>query len=99
MAQGLVAPGHVESSRIRLGIEPVHSVLAGGFFFFFTAESFLVAQTIKNLSAVQETQVCWIRKIPWRKKRQPTPVLLPGEFHGQRSLDRTVVHGVTKSWM
>ena len=24
--------------------------------------------------------------IPWRKKWQPTPVLLPGKFHGQRSL-------------
>ena len=23
---------------------------------------------------------------PWRRKRQPTPVFLPGEFHGQRNL-------------
>ena len=23
-----------------------------------------------------------VRKIPWRRKRQPTPVFLPGEFHG-----------------
>ena len=28
----------------------------------------------------------WVRKIPWRKKRQPTPVFLPGKFHGQRKL-------------
>ena len=28
----------------------------------------------------------WVGKIPWRKKWQPTPVFLPGEFHGQRSL-------------
>ena len=28
----------------------------------------------------------WVGKIPWRRKWQPTPVLLPGEFHGQRSL-------------
>ena len=28
----------------------------------------------------------WIRKIPWRRKSQPTPVLLPGESHGGRSL-------------
>ena len=28
----------------------------------------------------------WVRKIPWRRKRQPTPVLLPGKSHGQRSL-------------
>ena len=27
-----------------------------------------------------------IRKIPWRRKGQPTPVLLPGESHGGRSL-------------
>ena len=28
----------------------------------------------------------WVRKIPWRSTRQPTSVLWPGEFHGQRSL-------------
>ena len=27
-----------------------------------------------------------VRKISWRRKWQPTPVLLSGEFHGQRSL-------------
>ena len=25
-------------------------------------------------------------KIPWRRKQQPTPLFLPGELHGQRSL-------------
>ena len=25
-------------------------------------------------------------KIPWRRRRQPAPVFLPGESHGQRSL-------------
>ena len=28
----------------------------------------------------------WSGKIPWRRAWQPTPVLLPGESHGQRSL-------------
>ena len=28
----------------------------------------------------------WVRKIPWRRKWQPTPVFLPGKFRGQRSL-------------
>ena len=28
----------------------------------------------------------WVRTIPWRKTWLPTPVLLPGKFHGQRSL-------------
>ena len=28
----------------------------------------------------------WVRKIPWRRKWQPTRVFLPGKFHGQRNL-------------
>ena len=28
----------------------------------------------------------WVRKIPWRRKWQPIPVFLTGEFHGQRNL-------------
>ena len=28
----------------------------------------------------------YIHTPPWRRKWQPTPVFLPGEFHGQRSL-------------
>ena len=28
----------------------------------------------------------WIRKIPWRRKWQLTPVFLPGKSQGQRSL-------------
>ena len=28
----------------------------------------------------------WVREIPWRRKWQPTPIVLPGKFHGQRSL-------------
>ena len=28
----------------------------------------------------------WVQKISWSKKWQPTPVFLPGKYHGQRSL-------------
>ena len=28
----------------------------------------------------------WVEKIPWKRKWQPTPVLLPRKSHGQRSL-------------
>ena len=57
-----------------------------------------MAQTVKNLPAIRETWVLsLVKKIPWRrkwqpspvfwiKKWQPTPVLLPGESHGWRSL-------------
>ena len=42
---------------------------------------------VKNLPAMLET---WVPSPGWedpqRRKWQPTPVFLPGEFHGQRSL-------------
>ena len=28
----------------------------------------------------------WVRKIPWRRKWQPTPVFLPAKTQGQRSM-------------
>ena len=28
----------------------------------------------------------WVGRIPWRRKWLPTPVLLPGKCHGERSL-------------
>ena len=28
----------------------------------------------------------WVEKIPWRREWLPTPLFLPEEFHGQRSL-------------
>ena len=36
-------------------------------------------------------------KFPWRREWLPSPVLLPGEFHGQRSLAGYTVHGVAKT--
>ena len=33
----------------------------------------------------------------WRRQWPPTPVLLPGKSHGQRSLVGCIVHGVAKS--
>ena len=43
----------------------------------------LVAQQVKNPPVMQET---WVQSLdeedPRRRKRQPTPVFLPGEFHG-----------------
>ena len=32
----------------------------------------------------------WATKIPWRRAWQPTPVFMPGECHGMRSLVATV---------
>ena len=43
---------------------------------------------VKNLPVNAGDTVChpWVGKIPCRRKWQPTPVFLPGKFHGQRSL-------------
>ena len=42
---------------------------------------------VKNLPALQETRFNpWVGKIPWRRAWQLTPVFLPGESHGQRTL-------------
>ena len=47
----------------------------------------LVAQMVKNLPAMWETQVpSLVRKDLWRREWQPTPVYLPRESNGQRSL-------------
>ena len=58
-----------------------------------------MAQQVKNLPAMQETQQHgfhpWAGTIPWIFEWQPTPAFLPGKSHGQRSLGATV-HGVTK---
>jgi len=38
---------------------------------------------VKNLPAMWEI---WVGKTPWRREQLPTPVFLPGESHGQKSL-------------
>ena len=41
---------------------------------------------VKNLSAMRETELDpWVRKIPWRRKQQPTPVFLISGFPGGSS--------------
>ena len=55
---------------------------------------------VKNLPAVQETQVS---SLGWEdyleKKMQPTPIFLPGEVHGQRSLVGCIPWGTKESNM
>ena len=53
---------------------------------------FLSGLVVKNLPATHKIRhrSCrfhsWVGMIPWRRKWQPTPVFLPGNFHRQRSL-------------
>ena len=49
--------------------------------------AFLGAQMVRNPPAMQETQVQSLgQENPLEKGMAHTPVFLPGEFHGQRSL-------------
>ena len=40
----------------------------------------------------------WVRKVSWRRKWQPTPVFLPGRYHGQRSLGAYSPWGYERVW-
>ena len=48
----------------------------------------MVAQKVKEsaCNAGDSGFYTCVGKIPWRRAWQPTPVFLPGEFHGQKSL-------------
>ena len=62
----------------------------------------LVAQMVKNLPGMQETQIRSLgRKILRRREWQLTPVFLPGESHGQRSLAGCSLGGrrVGQDWL
>ena len=54
---------------------------------------------VKHSPAMQKTWVHWVRKILWKREWQCTPVLLPGESHGQRRLVGYILFGVTESGM
>ena len=46
-----------------------------------------VARMVKHLPTILEAGFSpWVGKISWRRKLQPTPVLLPGKSHRRRSL-------------
>ena len=63
------------------------------------ARTSLLVQTVKNLPAMQET---WVPSLDWEDSLEKgmathSSILLPGEFHGQRSLADYSPHGVAKS--
>ena len=58
----------------------------------------LMAHMVKNLPAMQDIQVQSLgREDLLEREWLPTPVFLPGEFHGQKSLVGYMVYGVAKS--
>ena len=55
----------------------------------------LVLRTWASLKCRRPGFEPWVGKI-WRREWLPTPILLPVEVHGQRSLVGYTVHGITK---
>ena len=58
---------------------------------------FCIAQTVKNLPAMQETRVQSLGQENILEKGMATLVFLPGELHGQRSLMGSYSPWVTKN--
>ena len=52
----------------------------------FTQVALMVMSLLTNAGDMRLWFNPWVRKIPWRRAWQPTPVFLPGESHEQRSL-------------
>ena len=84
---------HVEAQGyVPALLENLHGVSCSGACWllggaWFQCRASVVAQMVRRLPGVQETQVWSLSwENPWRRKWQPTPVLLPGRFHGERSL-------------
>ena len=65
-----------------------------------TVQASLAAEMVKNLCAMQETRV---QSLGWEDMLErgiPSPVFLPGEFHGQSTVMDcwATVHRVAESW-
>ena len=85
--------GQVPFPPPRIKSTPLSSPALGGGFFLLAPRGKPVRlhePEVKRLPAMWESGRPgfdpWVGKIPWRRKWQPTPVFLPGESPGQRSL-------------
>ena len=71
-------------SGVRIFRGSGHFTSSGGFLDGRQRRTFWKEQSIKRHKKHEFDS--WIQKIPWRRAWQSTPVFLPGESHGQRSL-------------
>ena len=77
---GLADPGGTAPPRGSQFIEVVWSSSASGLPWEFSGKESVCQCRRQGFNP-------WVGKIPWRRKWQPTAVFLPGESHGQRSLE------------
>ena len=77
----------IEAPKLRCSVEPGPSFQEESLWYSKEQLSLLVAQMVKNLPVVQETQVRSLdEEDPLEKGKAPTPGFLPVESHGQRNL-------------
>ena len=81
MDGGLDGPGvHIDGFQARTGILRGAAILQ----LLWLMMASLVAQMQRiHLQCRTPRFYPWVRKIPWRREWQPTPVFLPGESRGQ----------------
>ena len=91
--QQSLLPKHGNVSRViwclvqQAVIVLIHRFTQPSFMLYSNLKGFPGSSAVNNPPVMQETQFHpWVGKIPWSKAWQPTPVLLPGESHGLRSL-------------
>ena len=65
--------------------------------YIFSSTAIFLCETMKSLGTFLLGHLLTYRTECPRRQWHPTPVLLPGKSHGQRSLV-AAVHGVAKSW-
>ena len=71
--------------REKFSIQKVCMIQLHFYHIYYVASS--AGSVVKNLPAKRHWFEPLVGKIPWGRKWQPTPVFLPGESHGQRSLE------------
>ena len=78
--------------------------LSSAFFFSIQAlsgldDTLVVKNLLANVRDIRTQVQSPVGKIPWRRTWQPTPVFLPGESHGQRSVVGYSLQGHQESEM
>ena len=82
------APPDLERGVAPLGLpasmQPTEKIISGFATYLWASQ---VVQLIRTSCQCNRCRFDpWVGKIPWRRAWQPTPVFLPGEFFGRRSL-------------
>ena len=76
---------YIQGSRWSLILGTLHG-FNGGLYTCIRLPGGLVVKNPPDNEGDQDGFDPWSGKIPWRRKWQSTPIFLPGEFRGERSL-------------